>query len=404
MMFAPKDPPLRTPTLRDHLKGTPRASVDCYLLAGANASRRTIAAAMTIPTTSPHARRIATLRTGPIKALEGEDEEIIRQFDLICKVHALRGPPQHDPDITEASPTKRRFDFTAWYKSRTEKAIEEENARFDQMMDEAEDLLWMRLARMMGRVPAATAWEVNKPEPDVEEVETYVSTLSSNELSSARVKGLTDLPEPTIKQKLREINRYTSFRVIRDDKPGPSDSKTAIPEIPPYRENGAKRICRPRASAQQPADRSPERQSGQFPRLAGSGLGDEASHEEDYKDVKRGRHEHEYSPAGRRQLDINALPEIVNSGAIPTTTSVGKSSPTRQLALRKPNKPIWTPRGLTEDVVSKHCQICKKVATLICIQCEAESFCAECWTDKHVDSGRKGDRADHRTKRLVWPK
>lgn len=42
--------------------------------------------------------------------------------------------------------------------------------------------------------------------------------------------------------------------------------------------------------------------------------------------------------------------------------------------------------------------ICNKDATLICLGCDGDAYCRECWNDGHGDGGEKG----HRVKKLVW--
>ena len=42
--------------------------------------------------------------------------------------------------------------------------------------------------------------------------------------------------------------------------------------------------------------------------------------------------------------------------------------------------------------------ICNKDAVLICLGCDNDAYCRECWSDGHAAGSEKG----HRVKKLVW--
>ncbi|ORY21460.1 hypothetical protein BCR39DRAFT_601282 [Naematelia encephala] len=51
-----------------------------------------------------------------------------------------------------------------------------------------------------------------------------------------------------------------------------------------------------------------------------------------------------------------------------------------------------------DDDLDSWCCICNKDATLVCLGCDGDNYCNECWAEGHGPGGEVG----HRTKRLVW--
>lgn len=71
-------------------------------------------------------------------------------FELQLKLNGVPAPPSEDPATHSSAPLWTAAG-RAWYDARTRRLLDEEHR--EELEELGEDELWMRLARLMGRVP-----------------------------------------------------------------------------------------------------------------------------------------------------------------------------------------------------------------------------------------------------------
>ncbi|POR35489.1 Abscission/NoCut checkpoint regulator [Tolypocladium paradoxum] len=79
----------------------------------------------------------------------------------------------------------------------------------------------------------------------------------------------------------------------------------------------------------------------------------------------------------------------------PTTSSILPSVPTSQPAGR-PVKRLASTTAYTDDDVDSWCTVCLEDATLRCLGCDDDPYCARCWREMHVGPAAGFDERGHR--------
>ena len=112
--------------------------------------------------------------------------------------------------------------------------------------------------------------------------------------------------------------------------------------------------------------------------------------------------------------NLDSLPSTSASGSHPSSTSLDDLT-ARMAALRapttsddmlpsvptsqpagKPVKRLTSTTAYTDDDVDSWCTVCLEDATLRCLGCDDDPYCARCWRDMHVGPAAGFDERSHR--------
>lgn len=142
-------------------------------------------------------------------------------------------------------------------------------------------------------------------------------------------------------------------------------------------------------------------------------------------DASESRPEHDRQQVGQapddESLDLPSLPASLDALPWPATASTPGTTlgdlTARMAALRAPSSPslalpsvpsakpaaggkpvrrLTSKTGYTDDDVDSWCIVCLEDATLRCLGCDDDPYCARCWRDMHIGPAAGFDERSHR--------